>query len=90
VNYGADLYSLLTFHAVEKKTRDQLETAAQTPGSFAGFMASASGSISQLIETESKVGRLTIAEKANTGKILIPTLGAAARIRQDANYIASV
>lgn len=69
INYGADLYSLLSFHVADKKTRDQLETAAQTSGGFAGFTASASGAISQLITTEANAGRLSIEFSQSGGKI---------------------
>jgi hypothetical protein len=60
INSGADLYALLTFHVTDQKTRQQIETAVQTSGGYAGFTASGSGSISKLVQTESDAGRLTI------------------------------
>jgi hypothetical protein len=69
INYGTDFYGLYTFHIVDKKTRDQLETAVKTSGGYAGFTAGGSAAISQLIVQESNAGRLAIEYVQRGGKI---------------------
>jgi hypothetical protein len=70
INYGADLYSLLTIHDTDTKRRQQLETAVQTSGGYAGFTASGSGSIFSLIDTENTQKNLTIQFVQRGGKIV--------------------
>ena len=69
INFGTDLYALLNIHESDAKSKELLETAVQTSGGFAGFTGSGSGSISQLIEQESKNGNLTIQLVQRGGKI---------------------
>jgi len=69
INFGADLYSLLTIHVQDEKTREQLETAVETSGGYAGFFASGSGSISSIVNEDKNKAVTTIELVQRGGKI---------------------
>jgi hypothetical protein len=60
INFGADLYSLLTVRNAQQTTREELATAVRTSGGYDGFTASGSGSISQILQDSNNKLTVTI------------------------------